>query len=95
MVARQGIWATPSVKEEEANRRMFRLAQDGRTPEEGALSRGVQSALGFYSRLRRLQSGAHAKSGRRSPSGVSRSRSLPGDPQSSDLEIPNYSNPAL
>ena len=51
---------------------MFWLAQDGRTSEEGTPSRGVQSALDFYSCLRRLQSGAHAKSGHRISSGVSR-----------------------
>ena len=55
---------------------MLRLAEDDRADAQGAPSRGVQSALDFYLRLRRLQSGAHAKSGRRSFGGVSRGRSV-------------------
>ena len=55
---------------------MLWLAEDHRAPEEGAPSWGVQSALDFYSRLRRLQSGAHTKSGRCSCGSVSPGRSV-------------------
>ena len=51
---------------------MLRLAEDDRADAEGAASWGVQSALDLYPRLRGLQSGAHAKPGRRSSGGVSR-----------------------
>ena len=40
---------------------MLRLAEDDSAHAEGSPSRGVQSALDLYPRLRRLQSGAHAK----------------------------------
>jgi len=45
---------------------MFRLAEDRRPDAQGAPSRAVQSPLDLYPCLRCLQSGAHAKSGRRS-----------------------------
>jgi hypothetical protein len=44
-------------KEEEADRRMLRLVENDRSDEEGPASRGEQSALELYPRLRRLQSG--------------------------------------
>ena len=53
---------------------MLRLAEDHRADAQGAPSRGVQSTLDLYLRLRRLQSGAH-ESGRRSFGRVSRGRS--------------------
>ena len=46
----------------EADRRMFRLAEDGRAAAEGATSRPGEGGLGVRLRLRDLQSGAHAKS---------------------------------
>ena len=52
----------------------LRLAEDHRAHAQGAPSRGVQSALDLYPRLRRLQSGAHTKSHRRSSGRVSRGR---------------------
>ena len=61
-------------EKEEADRRMLRLAEDDRAHAEGSASWGWQSALDLYSRLRRLQSGAHAKPGRRGSGGVSRGR---------------------
>ena len=63
-----------SQKKEEADRRMLRLAEDDCADAEGAASRSLQSGLDLYLRLRRLQSGAHAKPGRRSSGGVSRGR---------------------
>ncbi len=44
---------------------MLRVAEDYRAFAQGASSRGFKSPLDLYSRLRRLQSGAHAKFGRR------------------------------
>ena len=55
---------------------MLRLAEDHRADAQGAPSRGVQSTSDLYLRLRRLQSGAHAESGRRSFGRVSRGRSV-------------------
>jgi hypothetical protein len=49
---------------------MLWLAEDDRAHGQGSASRGEQSALDIYPRLRRLQSGAHAKPGRRSSGGV-------------------------
>src|SRR6187549_2958376 len=69
---------------------MLRLAEDHCAPEKGAPSRGVQSTLDLYSRLRRLQSGAHAKSGRRSSGGISRGRSVSRPSLISALEAEKY-----
>ena len=52
------------------------LAEDHRAPEEGAPSWGVQSAPDFFSCLRRLQSGAHAKYHGCNSDRVSRCRSV-------------------
>jgi hypothetical protein len=55
---------------------MLRLAEDDSAPAEGSASWGGQSALDLYPGLRRLQSGSHAKPGRRSSGDVTRSRSV-------------------
>jgi hypothetical protein len=52
------------------------LAEDDSAHAEGSASGGGQSALDFYSGLRRPQSGSNATSGRRRSSGVSRSRDV-------------------
>jgi Phage integrase, N-terminal SAM-like domain len=69
-------WICPQSEKEEAHRRVLRLAEDDCPNAQGAPSRSLQSALDFCSGLRRLQSGAHAKSGRRSSGGVSPGRSV-------------------
>jgi len=76
--AARGIPDQP--EEEEANRGMFRLAEDGGGAAEGAPSRSCESGLDFYLRLRRLQPGAHAQSGGRSSGGVGRGRSVSAGP---------------
>src|SRR5450755_104544 len=55
---------------------MFWLAEDGGGAAQSAAPRSGQSGVDFHLRLRRLQSGAHAKSGGRSSGGVSRGRSV-------------------
>ena len=67
--AARGIRHQP--KEEEADRRMLWLVEDDCADAKSAPSRGLQSGLDLYLRLRRLQSGAHAKSGRNSSGAVS------------------------
>ena len=71
---------TPGIrhqpKEEEADRRMLWLVEDDCADAESAPSRGLQSGLDLYLRLRSLQSGAHAKSGCDSSSAVSWRRSV-------------------
>jgi len=62
-------------EKEEAQRRMFRLAEDDRAHAQAAASWSLQSELGLYPGLRRLQSGTHAKSEHCS-SGVSRGQSV-------------------
>ena len=51
----------PQPEEEEAHRRMLRLAEDHRAAAQTAAPRRTESGLDFLSRLRSLQSGAHAK----------------------------------
>ena len=55
---------------------MLRLAEDDRADAKGSASRGEQSALDIYPRLRRLQSGAHAKLDHRSWGRVSQDRAV-------------------
>jgi len=76
MDARRGTRATPSAKEEEANRRMLRLAEDDCAAAPAAASWSLQSGLDLHLRLRGLQSGAHAKPRGRSSCSVSRGRSV-------------------
>lgn len=52
----------------------FGWPKNDRAAAEGSTSRSLQSALDFYLRLRRLQSGAYAQPGRRNSGGVSRGR---------------------
>ena len=47
--------------EEEAHRRVFRVAEDDRAAAESASSRDFQGGLGIHLRLCRLQPGAHAE----------------------------------
>ena len=55
---------------------MLRLAEDNCADAEGAASRSLQSALDLHSGVRGLQSGAHAKPGRSSSSGVTQNRGV-------------------
>jgi Transposase DDE domain len=65
-----------SQNEEKTNRRMFRMVEDDRAHAEAATSRSMQSGLDLYLRLRRLQPGAHAESGRRGSGEVVPGRSV-------------------
>src|SRR5438874_11017086 len=58
------------------DRLMLRLVEDDCSDAEAAPSRRVPSGLDLHLRLRGLQSGAHAQSGRCSSGGVSRGRSV-------------------
>ena len=69
--APHGILARHQPEKEEADRRMLRLVEDRCLAAEGTPSRGVQSALDLYSRLRGLQPGAHAQPGWGSFGGLS------------------------
>jgi hypothetical protein len=69
-----------SQNEEEAYRRMLRLAEDNRAATEGAASWSLESGLGLYVCLCGLQSGAHAESDRGIFRGVSSGRATPPRP---------------
>ena len=56
---------------------MLWLVEDDCADAESASPWGLQSGLDLYLRLRGLQSGAHAKLGRRSSGGVSRAEVCP------------------
>ncbi len=64
--ALRGLCRQPT--EEEAHRRVFRVAEDDRVAAESASSWDFQGGLGIHLRLCRLQSGAYAKS---EPNGTS------------------------
>lgn len=70
MPAPRGVRVRCESKKAEADRRMFRLTEDDCPDAQAATSRGGQSALDLYSRLRSLQSGAYAKPSHRSSGGV-------------------------
>src|ERR1017187_10931859 len=57
--APRGLCHQPT--KEEANRRMFRVAQDDRVVAESASSWDFQGGLGIHVRLCRLQPGAYAE----------------------------------
>ena len=65
-----------SQRKEEANRRVLRLAEDDCADAKAAAPWRLQGGLDLHFRLRRLQSGAHAKPRGRSSCGVSRGRSV-------------------
>ena len=72
---------------------MLRLAEDDCADAEGAASRRLQSGLDFYLRLRRLQSGAHAKPDRRSSGGVSPGRRVSAG--ASELDSEGHKTPEI
>ena len=74
MLARRGTRIRHQPEEEEANRRVLRMAEDDRAVAEGAASWNLQGGMGLHLRGRGLQLSPDEESG--DSSDVSRDRSV-------------------